>query len=462
MRECFILSFMLSTALSGYSQSIGELYYWIELKDKKESLFNIKAPEHFLSSKALVRRKKFNIPITESDLPISNQYLQKIEAIGGQKLHCSKWLNGLSIQCNTQQIEQIKQLPFVRSVNILGPVIQLKRKKHKEINLKTKPKIDTSSSYGKASRQIEMLKGNFLHKLGYKGKNIQIAVLDGGFRGVQVLPLFDSLRQRNGIGFTRDFINSQGSVYEASSHGMKVLSIMAANIPGFMVGTSPAADFICIRTENAATEYQLEECSWIAGLEYADSIGADIINSSVGYSNFNGLGTEYSKADLDGQTSLISKAAQIGFEKGLIIVTSAGNLGLRQWRFIDMPSDASDIIAVAAVDKQGQRASFSSTGLPSRNAVKPEIAAMGKGVYVATPSSNSVMADNGTSLAAPLISGLIACLWEAFPERTNKEIAQALFESASQFENPNNYLGYGIPDFEKAYKSLKGYPSMSR
>ena len=462
MRKYLVLSFILWSVLSGYSQSTGDLYYWVALKDKDASLFSIEAPEFFLSSKALDRRKRLNIPITESDLPIPAPYIQKIEAAGGRKLHCSKWLNGLSLQCNTQQIENIKALPFVRSVTELGPIIQLKERKYTAINVATKPKIDTSNSYGKASRQIEMLNGNFLHKLGYKGKNIQIAILDGGFRGVQELPLFDSLRQREGLSQSRDFINFQGSVFEASSHGMKVLSIMAANIPGFMIGTAPAADFICIRTENAATEYQLEECSWIAGLEYADSIGAEIINSSVGYSNFNGLGTVYTKADLDGKSSLISKAAQIGFEKGLIIITSAGNLGMRKWRFIDMPSDAQNIIAVAAVDKQGRRASFSSIGLPDTKAVKPEIAAMGKGVFVATPSSNSVMADNGTSLAAPLISGLLACLWEAFPERSNKEITKALFESASQYENPNNYLGYGIPDFEKAYKSLKGYPSMSR
>jgi subtilisin family serine protease len=282
-----------------------------------------------------------------------------------------------------------------------------------------------------------------------------IAVLDGGFFQLDIIPFYDSLRNRNGFIATKDFVEGDSVATEASMHGTQVLSTMAAYMPGVLVGTAPGANYICVKTEDVRGENLIEVCNWVAGLEYADSLGADLVNSSLGYNTFDDKSSSYTYEQMDGISTLSSIAADIAFAKGMIVVTSVGNEGHHKWKYLDSPADAINIIAVGAVDSNNERTYFSSIGPTADGRIKPEISALGLGVQAASVRSLQTTRENGTSLSAPIITGLIACLWQAYPDKSNKEIIEAVLKSASQYDDPDNELGYGIPDFQKALELLK-------
>ncbi len=281
-----------------------------------------------------------------------------------------------------------------------------------------------------------------------------VAVIDGGFAGLQQSTFFDSLRANRLLFDYKDFVDEK-SADEAGYHGCKVLSVMAANQPDLFVGVAPEASYLCIRSEDHRIEMRIEECNWIVSAEYADSMGADIINTSLGYSGFNLPSMSYDYADMDGQTSLISRAADIAFAKGMLVVTSAGNKGDFKDGFIDAPGDAKNILTVGATNMHGELARFSSFGPTSDGRIKPEIVAPGQGVSIGSMQGDKVYSASGTSYSAPIISGLAAALWSAFPEKTNGEIRAAIIASASHAHNMDNKTGAGLPDFQKAYQILK-------
>ncbi len=440
--------------LSVSAQNDIEDYYWIEFSDKAGTLYSTDRPEEFLSERAIQRRKAQNIQINQSDLPVSQTYLDSISNRTIQIIHTSKWLNGVTVKTTQNQLSQlISDFDFITDWQLTKPGIELKSVKDKFALERFKNEIDTAR-YGLSVYQVSQLNGQFLHNNGYLGEGMHIAVLDAGFLKVDELSSFFSLNSENRIIETRDIVDPQSTIYAEDDHGMNVLSIMAGEIPGRFWGTAPKANYYLIRSEDARSEYIIEEDNWVVAAEYADSIGVDIINSSLGYTEFDDPAMNHTYSELDGNTTRVTRAANLAFEKGMLVFSSAGNEGNDPWQFLVAPSDGSSVIGVGAVDKDGVWASFSSLGPNANHEVKPNVSALGWGTFV--QSETGIIAQgSGTSFSCPVLTGMAACLWQAFPRATNLQIKEAIEKSASQYNTPDPRLGYGIPDFEKASQILE-------
>lgn len=445
-----------------FSQS--EIYasrYFIKFKDKNNSPFSISNPSTYLSAKAIQRRANQGIAITDSDLPVNPAYLDSIQIMGATILNASKWLNGVTVDCDSLTYQSIQTLSFIemgRQVMRLSAQTEKKSKKFPEnIPLLSNQGMMRVSNldYGNSFNQIHLMNGEYLHNNGFTGEGITIAVLDAGFYSVDMLSAFDSLRAKNNILGTWDFVANEQGVYEDNSHGMQVLSCMAGNVPGQLVGTSPDASFWLLRSEDVATEYIIEEYNWVSAAEFADSVGADIISSSLGYSTFDDSSTSHTYADMNGNTAPSSIGADFAASKGMLVICSAGNNGNSSWYYISAPSDGDSVLSVAAVDEFGNKAGFSSWGPSSDGDVKPNVAAKGQQTTLAT-SFGGVGTGNGTSFACPVLAGSAACLWQAHPLKSNMEIFNAIQQSANYYQTPGDSLGYGIPNFIVADLLLGG------
>lgn len=451
----FLLFFLLN--FEGFSQ-VAPNKYFITFTDKENSNFNVSQPLDFLSQRALDRRQKHNITITEQDLPVNQNYVNEILNIGVDVLYTSKWLNGALIYTtDSTKINQIEQLPFVENArnkkypsNIKNPVFKDKWEDFENnfttSNLST---LKSNFDYGIALQQIIMHEGEYLHQQDFLGNNILIAVLDAGFRNVDDIAAFDKLFLENKILATYDFVDIEENVYNDHPHGTLVLSSMAAYSPGNIVGTSPEASYILLRSEDAATEFVIEEYNWLKAAEYADSAGADIINSSLGYTVFQDTSQSYTYDDMDGETAISSIAANIAADKGILVVNSAGNLGGSAWNFIAAPADAQNVLTVGAINPSAQAASFSSEGPTADGRLKPNVVAIGQSTVVVDAFGN-VITSNGTSFSAPIIAGFSACLMEALPNLSPSELIETIQNASHLVNQPNNKLGYGIPSFKKA------------
>lgn len=444
--SCFIVPFVVAQTTTPNS-------YWVQLKDKKGTEFSINKPEAFLSARALQRRARQHIAIDETDLPVSKVYLDTLKKRGLEIVHSSKWLNGATVRTSdTALIRKVAGLSFVSLVKLTKPGSGLKSAFNKFSSEESE--AYDPAKYGNALTQLTQLNGQYLHQMGFRGKGIRIAVLDAGFYNVNKIAAFDSLRNSNRILGIRDFVDPKSNIYDQSYHGMSVLSCMGGNIPGTLIGTAPDASYYLFRTEDVSTEYIIEEDNWAVAAEYADSLGVDVINSSLGYSQFNDSKMDHTFVDLNGKTTRVTKAANMAFQKGILVFSSAGNEGNNTWKRIIAPSDGENVIAVAAVDKNGLRASFSSVGPAYGGAVKPNVAAMGSGTTLVT--SNQLIGNaSGTSFSSPVLAGMGACLLQSNPYCSVKQIKTAIEQSASQYSKPDSLLGYGIPDFGKADKYLK-------
>ena len=439
-----------------FAQPSPKNQYWISFKDKQNSPFDINQPEAFLSPRAIEKRNRLGIVIDEKDIPVNPAYLAALWGKGAVVRHASRWLNGATIIADSTVVANVTNLEFIQGVQFVGKHLT---KKPIQFLFNSQDSLDEiellDQYYGHAQHQIEMLHGDELHSLGYQGENIWVALLDGGFINADKMPFFDSLHQSNRMLPGRDIVDDDQFVWESSSHGSKVLSLMASNIPGFFVGTAPKATYICIKTEDTRAEYLGEECNWIVGAEYADSLGVDVINSSLGYTTFGDDRMNYRYKDLNGQTSKASLAAEIAFQKGMLIVNSAGNSGNHSWKYIGVPADSKGVLAVGATNIFGNRAEFSSYGPTSDGRLKPNVVAMGEDVNVASVYSTKVQTADGTSFSSPLIAGMAASLWSAFPDKTNIEIFEAIERSGHQYRKADQELGNGVPNFYKAYLLLK-------
>jgi serine protease AprX len=457
MAKKAILLFAMTVLLLGQADSQKRQgYYLVELKDKAASPYSIHRPYEFLSPKSIARKKFYGIPITAEDLPVSPTYMQQLKDKGASLHVTSKWLNSAVVRADSAALPSIGSLPFVRSIKRIG---WYRPAKVHPANVRPKEKKyeQTGSRYGKADDQIRMLNGIMLHRLGYEGSGRLVAVLDGGFQNVDVMPFFDSLRVDGRLLQGRDFVEEDQNPYESLNHGTQVLSTMAANLPGLMVGTAPAATYICVKTEDGNGESPVEEENWIAGAEFADSLGVDVINSSLGYTTFDEAQMNHTHEMLDGRTARASIAAGIAARKGILVVNSAGNSGNDDWQKIGVPSDAEGVLAVAATTPYRGRAGFSSLGPAADGRVKPNVAAQGVAATVADLNSYNTGLSNGTSFASPILAGMAASLWSAFPEKSSAEIIQAIERSGHQAQRPDAELGFGIPDFFRAYETLLGY-----
>ena len=444
--SCFIASLLAA-------QTITPNTYWVQLKDKKGTAFSIDKPDAFLSARALQRRARQHIAIDETDLPVSKVYLDTLKKRGLEIVHTSKWLNGATVRTSdTALIRKVAGLSFVALVQLTKPGSTTKSASNKFSSEESN--AYDPEKYGNALTQLTQLNGQYLLLVGFRGRGICIAILDGGFYNADKIAAFDSLRNSNRILGTRDFVDPKSNIYDQSYHGMSVLSCMGGNIPGSLIGTAPDASYYLFRTEDVTSEYLIEEDNWTAAAEYADSLGVDVINSSLGYSQFNDAKMDHTYTDLNGKTTRVTKAANMAFQKGILVFASAGNEGSNAWKRIIAPSDGENVIAVGAVDKNGLRVSFSSVGPAYKGAVKPNVAAMGSGTTLVT--SNQVIGSaSGTSFSAPVLAGMGACLLQANPYCSVRQIKLAIEQSASQYSKPDSLIGFGIPDFQKADMYLK-------
>jgi hypothetical protein len=428
--------------------------YWVKLKDKKGTSFQVNHPEAFLSQRSIDRRLKQQIPIDDTDLPVSGVYLDSLKKLGLELVHTSKWLNGVTVRTSdTTLIKNVATLTFVEMVQLTKPANALKSAKSKfnepEVRFDVSP-----ADYGNAYSQLALSNGQYLHNKGFRGKGIQIGVLDAGFWHVNSITAFDSLRNSNRILGIRDFVDPKSNIYEQHTHGMSVLSTMGGNIPGTLVGTSPDASFYLFRSEDDNSEYPIEEDNWVAAAELADSVGVDVINSSLGYFEFDDPKMSHPYSDMNGHKTRVTQGANMAFQKGILVFTSAGNEGNTPWRHIIAPTDGENVISVGAVDKNGVRASFSSVGPAYGGAIKPNVAAVGWNTYLVT-SSGVIGYSSGTSFSSPVLTGMGACLLQANPQASVKQLKLAIEQSASMYLAPDSLLGYGIPDFQKADQILK-------
>ncbi len=424
-----------------YSQNL----VWVYFKDKPNAAIMLAEPERYLSQKSIARREKQNIPIQYSDLPVSENYIARLKGLDVQVRQRSRWLNAVSVHATQDQIVQLKKQHFVTKI---AEVHSLQKTENNLENSFSLAAVNNTApyEYGPSANQIFMMNGDYLHNNNWRGQNMLIAVLDGGFTGANQFMPFDSLWNRNGVLATKDFVDGDQDVFHNGSHGMNVLSVLAGNVPFQLIGSAPMANYLLLKSEDQSSETPIEEDNWVAAAEFADSAGADIITSSLGYATFDGGVGNYTWDDLDGRTATTSKAAVMAARKGILVVNSAGNEGRSSWQKIITPADADSILAIGGVDAQRNYVLFSSVGPTADGRIKPDVSAQAQGVYLAS-TTGGITNGNGTSFAAPLVSGLSACLWQNHPHATAMEVRDAVMQSAHLYDDPNNQLGYGIPDF---------------
>lgn len=436
--------------------------YIVTFKNKGSGSYSIGSPSAFLSQRSLDRRSRYNIPIDSTDLPISTSYLDSVRLAGNVTIiNRSKWLNSVSIfTTDATAITKISSFSFVLSVSSIAPrqygLLQENNKFELEENPGTAlPRpvniLDDYFNYGASYNQVHIHNGEFLHNIGLRGQGMVIGMLDAGFQNYLTVKAFDSVRANGQILGIYDFYAKDSSVNEDNSHGMQCFSTIAANIPGQFVGTAPKASFYLFRSEDAVTEYPFEEHNWVCAAERVDSVGGDLISSSLGYNMFDPPFTAFSHtyAEMNGNTTWAAKGADLAAKKGVLVVNSAGNEGNNTWHYIITPADGDSVLAVGAVNGAGNVASFSSYGPSSDGQVKPDVASVGVQTVVQLPN-NAIGTNNGTSFAGPNMAGLATCLWQGFREFPNMKIIQALRQSGSIASAPNDRIGYGIPDMKKA------------
>lgn len=422
--------------------------YFVFFKDKAGTPFSISEPSQFLSYRSIERRQKQGIAITEEDLPVNPAYVNQVKSIGTTTYFTSRWWNGVLIEADASIIGNINSLSFVN-----GSVLVAPGKKNIGGRIQTrKQKKNTSADQPVNQVQLQQIGLDEMHSLGYSGEGIRIAIFDSGFQGVNVSSPFSLLFAEDRVKQTFNFVNNSSGVYQSDDHGTEVLSVIAANTPGVYTGGAHKAEFVLYLTEDVSSEYRIEEYNWTIAAERADSSGVDVINSSLGYNEFDDQSMDYAKSDLDGEKAVITRAARKAIERGMIVVCSAGNEGGNSWKLVTPPADAEGIIAVGSVTSNRTLSGFSSQGPTADNRLKPDVVAMGSGTSVV--KSNGALGNvSGTSLASPLIASLAAGVLQAFPYLNATEIYDAMVNSADQASRPDNLMGYGLPHF----RAIKNY-----
>lgn len=440
--------------------------YYIQFTDKLNSPYSIDQPEQFLSERALLRRQKQQIAIDQYDLPVNPDYLAGVGQTGASILFPTKWFNGVTVIVTNQAIlDAINQLPYVLSVKQLEIKPTTFNRKDKLFfanermdeaatsSLRTTKNIG-SFDYGNGYTQINQINGIPLHEDGFRGEGMVIALLDGGFVDADTHIAFDSIRNNGQLLGTKDFVHPGGNVYTESSHGTSVLSTIASNAPGMLIGTAPKASFWLLRSEYVVSEHLIEEYNWASAAEFADSVGVDIINSSLGYIDFDYPQWNHSYENMDGESNVVTIAADRAASRGILVVNSAGNSGGNSsYPYIGAPADGNEVFSIGAVTSTGERASFSSIGPTFDGRIKPDVMAMGQQTALAN-GNNAFTYGSGTSFSSPVIAGMAACLWQTKPQYTNMQIKAAITASGDRALNPDSYYGYGIPDFELAASLL--------
>ena len=460
MKKFTFLFSLLFIGLFAFGQVAPDKYY-IQFTDKNNSPYSIGSPNEFLTQRSLDRRAKYEIEITEQDLPVNPSYLSGVEATGAEMLFATKWMNGVTIYTTEQIVlDAINALPYVANVALLADRDNSFKKELFENEFKggfQKPETLKSANsansmdYGWGNNQIDQLNGIALHEDGFMGEGMVIAVLDAGFEAVETHPVFDSLWANNRMLGSKDFVFPGGDIYSGHYHGRAVLSCMAAYGEGELVGTAPNASYWLLRSEDPSGENVIEEYNWVSAAEFADSVGADVINSSLGYIWFDMPEWDHVYEDLDGNTAVVTIGADIAESKGILVVNSAGNSN--PWQWLGMPADGNNVFTIGAVDAFGTRAGFSSIGPTADGRTKPDVMAQGQNAAVAD-GGTGISFGSGTSFSSPIMAGMSACLMQAFPNKTPLEVRDAIKQSGNNASSPDSQMGWGIPDFIEAYSVM--------
>lgn len=431
------------------------MMYRLYLRDKdlQHTPFSVNRPEQFLSARSIERRKRQGLPVDVTDLPIAPAYLDSVSRTGIEIVGQSKWNNTLLVKIHKEkELNKLNSLSFItKKLKVFSSPDSITERKRSSFRKELNSWESVPIHYGAAAEQLKSLGGQRIHERGFYGNGMMIAVFDGGFMNVDRIPALHGVK----LAGLKDFVvPKSNNIFEEMEHGTMVLSTMAANAPNLYVGVAPEAQYVLVRCEDEHTESLAEEDYWASAAEYADSLGVDVINSSLGYHDFDDVKTNHLYWEQDGETALISHTASMCADKGIICVNSAGNDGMGVWKKINFPADAKNILTVGSINEQGKNAAFSAVGPTADGRIKPDVMAYGSPTSVIT-GRGSIINDNGTSFSSPLIAGMTACLWQALPHKTAKQIIKLVKMAGNNQQHPDNIYGYGVPDFWKAYQTGK-------
>ncbi len=426
---------------------------YLKDKDPQNSPFSVMRPEEFLSKRSIERRKRQHLSVDATDLPVAPGYVKAVQEAGIEVVGMSKWNNTLLVRVHKEkELRKLDGLSFIdRRLKVFSSPDSISERRRSGLRKNTDEVELQGKENGASEAQIHALNGEALHNKGYRGHGMMIAVFDGGFMNV------DKIQALHGIKLAgiKDFvIPKSDNVFQEMDHGTMVLSTMAANTPYYYIGTATEAEYLLVRCEDERTESLAEEDYWAEAAEYADSVGVDVINSSLGYHGFDDAKTNHAYHEQDGVTALISRTASMCADKGIVCVNSAGNEGMGSWKKINFPADARDILTVGSITEFGVNAPFSAVGPTADGRIKPDVMAYGSPTSVIT-GRGVIINDNGTSFSSPLVAGMVACLWQALPGKTARQIIKLVRLSGNNQQHPDNVYGYGVPDFGKAYQTGK-------
>lgn len=453
MKRFFLILIFVSVLQTVFAQQDALVFF--------ESKANVAAalanPSSILTQEAIERKAFHNVAIDERDVPVDENNIAMLKAESGITVHAkSKWMNAAYVRGSQATIENLVNTDYVnavefmdKSLNFIPPAPLVSDDKFEIENTLSR----TTYNYGDATNQTKMINIDFVHEQDFTGEGMIVAVLDSGFPNVFTNPAFSHIINEDRLLGTYDFALRQTNVDGTGSHGARTFSNIGAIIENEFVGTAPDASFYLFRTEFAPTENPVEEAWWLEALERADSLGVDVVNTSLGYQDYDNPAYDHSFEDLDGQTTIGARGANLAFQKGMLLVTSGGNDG-NGFGTVATPADAPGLLSIGAVDGDGNYASFSSRGPTVDGRIKPDVMAKGQDAAVVN-QDGFVTFNNGTSFSGPIMAGAVTSLWQSRPETTNAELMQIVRESAHLFDNPTNEMGYGIPNFETAYNALQ-------
>lgn len=444
----------METEMVSYPGGKTQMYrLYLKDKDLDHTPYAVSRPQEFLSLRSIERRQRQGISLDLTDLPVAPAYIQAVTEAGIEIVGKSKWNNTLLIRVHKdKELQKLAGLDFItKTQRVFSSPDSISERVRSGVRKELNEWGNSVGEYGAADGQIKSLNGKRLHNANYKGLGMMIAIFDGGFMNVDKIPALHGIK----LAGIKDFVVPKSkNVFTEMEHGTMVLSTMAANEPNLFVGVAPEAQYLLVRCEDERTESLAEEDYWAEAAEYADSCGVDVINSSLGYHAFDDTSTNHHYYEQDGKTALISRTASMCADKGIVCVNSAGNEGMGSWKKINFPADADDILTVGSVNENGVNAAFCAVGPTADGRIKPDVMAYGSPTSVIT-GRGSIINDNGTSFSAPLVAGMVACLWQALPNKTAKQIIKLVKLAGNNQQHPDNVYGYGVPDFWKAYQTGK-------
>lgn len=441
---------LICVLLCGYN-AIAQQDAWVYFNAKDNVQASIDNPISILTQQAIERKNAHGISIDQRDVPVNESFITLLKApeTGVTVFAKSKWFNAVYVRGSEEAINALViDFDFVESVEFADKSLNTNSRIDAENDKFSVEEANIAFNYGTTQEQIEQINVNTLHLDEYTGEGIIVAVLDSGFPNVDTMGAFQRLRDNGDLLDGYDFVDRNDNVhaFTGNDHGTKVLSTMGGFVQDQFVGTAPDASYYLFRTEDVSSETPVEEAYWVEAAERSDSLGVHIINTSLGYRTYDNPNYSHASEDLDGNSTFITRGANIANDKGILVVTSAGNSGASG---VGAPADATEVLSIGAVDVDGDYAGFSSQGSAFQPTQKPDVAARGAAAVVIN-SNNSIINNNGTSFSSPIMAGGIASLMQALPDVTNEEIKQFVRMSASQFTNPDYFLGFGIPDLQLA------------